>query len=399
MLLRKRPFLIKLYNQIGSTAPLQVDTLIEKAQKRCKLNNFGTEPFYEGLCILVDSINEEAALHAFGRFIMQERIISILCNRLRIEAYCKQHPDVNTIQIEKPIIITGLQRTGTTRLQRLLSAHPQLRSLSSWEALNPVPIEGDAMNKKRIQQARIAEKALRYMSPEFFSIHPVEYNAPDEDILINDMTFVSTVPEATLHVPSYAAWVETQDHSNAYRYLKKVLQVLTHQNGPQRWVLKTPQYLEFIDIADKQFPDAYWLHCYRDPQKVLPSFFSMIYYSRRIFSDQVLPEECARHWLRKNAYMLTKAMNYWNTNTHIQIQHISYYDMMRQAMQCIQDICKHSSLDYNHNIESSIQQFASQNTQHKYGVHHYDISDFSIHKEEISSLFSSYVKQFEIPNE
>ena len=60
----------------------------------------------------------------------------------------------------------------------------------------------------------------------FFSIHPVEYEAPEEDILLLDVSFMSTTPEATMQVPSYASWLEETDQSPAYEYMVKLLKIL-----------------------------------------------------------------------------------------------------------------------------------------------------------------------------
>ena len=53
---------------------------------------------------------------------------------------------------------------------------------------------------------------------------------------------MSQAPEAILHVPTYARWLEGQDSLPAYRYLKRALQVLTQQRAGDHWVLKTPHH-------------------------------------------------------------------------------------------------------------------------------------------------------------
>ena len=76
-------------------------------------------------------------------------------------------------------------------------------------------------------------------SPDFFAIHPVEAEAPEEDVLLLDVSFLSTTAEATMHVPSYAAWLEETDQSPAYAYMVKLLKLLQWQRPAKRWVLKT----------------------------------------------------------------------------------------------------------------------------------------------------------------
>lgn len=378
---------------------LDVASLLRAAQKKSGLKDFGDLGFVEALDRLLLSIHSEAKLHTFGKFITKQRLINVLVNRLRIEDILKKHPEIAEIKLDQVIIITGLQRTGTTRMHRLLSAHPSVRSLTSWEALNPAPIPGDVNNKRRIAFAKTAERALKYMSPEFFAIHPVEHGAPEEDILLNDMTFISTVPEATMHVPSYASWVQNQSHQSAYLYLRKVLQVLSWQNPGKRWVLKTPQYMEFLDEASSVFPDAKFIHCYRDPLKVLPSFFSMVYQSRRIFSDEADAQIGAKHWLEKNKHMLSKAMHYWTGSNVASTLHISYYDMMQNPTEEMKKIYAFTGLDCTHEVLQRLEKTNEDNQQNKYGKHQYQLSDFGLSKEEIESVFKDYRQQFNIPYE
>ena len=45
---------------------------------------------------------------------MSARIRGILQNRLRIEALVTEHPEIERIPLQRPLVIAGLQRTGTT---------------------------------------------------------------------------------------------------------------------------------------------------------------------------------------------------------------------------------------------------------------------------------------------
>ena len=207
------------------------------------------------------------------------------------------------------MLVIGLQRTGTTKLQRLLASDPDNRAVLSWEALNPAPIKGDdTSGKERIKAAKTSVKALKYMSPGFFAIHPIEYDAPEEDVLLLDVSFLSQTAEATMHVPSYASWLEETDQSVAYEYMVRLLKLLQWQRPAKRWVLKTPHHLEFLDLVHKHFDDVQYIWTHRNVYECVPSFLSMVSYSRRLFSNAVDPQQVAKHWVRKNGYMLSKAL-------------------------------------------------------------------------------------------
>ncbi len=388
-----RPRLVRLFNKLGPKVNLDVERLLLQAEKKAGLDLKDEDLDKEAISRLFEAVEKEGNLHRVGRFLFKERILGMLVNRLRAKHYFKQYPEIRQEKIERPIIITGLQRTGTTLLHRLLSQDNDNRTMLSWEGLNPAP---NPRKKKddRIAQAKIAERAVRYLSPHFFAIHPVEHHAPEEDILLNDMTFLSTVPEATLHVPSYAAWAEQQDHTPAYAYMKSMLQLLQWQKSGKRWILKTPQHLEFLPVLKKIFPKALFVFTHRDPLQVMPSFSSMVYHGRRIFSDEVDAKEVAQHWLRKNGYAMNRALKFRKNFPDINAVDIYYKNLITNPLECIKCIYDAYDISLKNSTTSAMKTFLTANKQHKYGRHRYHIKDFSLTKEQIRLVFKDYLETF-----
>ncbi|TRZ75294.1 MAG: hypothetical protein D4R97_02700, partial [Bacteroidetes bacterium] len=159
---------------LGTKINLDKDELIRSAKKVTGLGDLGKDFSDEPLEKLLRSVNEEADLHPVGRFITRQRFISLLSIRLRAEYFFRRHPKI----LEQPLypawIIIGLQRTGTTKLQRLLAADPDHRVIPSWEVINPIPLTLDEKARdKRIAVARTSVRALKLMSPGFIAIHPI----------------------------------------------------------------------------------------------------------------------------------------------------------------------------------------------------------------------------------
>jgi len=164
---------------LGTKIRLDKDDLIQAAKKATGLTDLGAYFWDEPLVRMLESLNEEAQLHPVGRFITKQRLVNLLAVRLRAEDLFKKHPEILDKELYPVMLVIGLQRTGTTKLQRLLASDPDNRALLSWEALNPAPINGDRFDgKKRIKIAKLSENALKIMSPGFFAIHPVEHLAP-----------------------------------------------------------------------------------------------------------------------------------------------------------------------------------------------------------------------------
>jgi hypothetical protein len=348
------------------------------------------------LRVLIDSVEREANLTLLGRLITRGRLTGVLTNRLRIEQLLRKHPEIRERPIERPIVIAGLQRTGTTMLHRLIAADPRLRSLASWEALHPAPIARSAWEKQdpRFKLAKNAERGLAYIAPAFFAIHPVEADAPEEEVILLDYSFMSTVAEATFHVPSYASWLETQDQTPAYRYMKTLLQVLDWQRPGKRWVLKTPHHLEWIDTLLKVFPDATVVQTHRDPITTTASFCSMIAHGRGVFTDEVDPIEVGRHWARKVARLLQRGLEARDRNGGKAFVDVSYSALMKNPLPEVEKIYAHAGLELDAAARTAMEDARRRNTQHKYGKHEYRLEDFGLDAKTIAPTFDAYRKRF-----
>lgn len=403
-----RPLPIALFNRagrlverLGMIKDLDVDELMASARKKAGFSDFGDEWFRQPLAVLVDAINREAKLTPFGRFVQKTRLEGALVTRLRIEELLKKNPEILDIDLGKIILIAGLQRTGTTTLHRLLAADPNMRALLSWEALNPVPLpkEREGQPTARIKQAKTAEKGLAYLAPEFFAIHPVEHDAPEEDVLLLDLCFMSQAPEATLHVPSYAAWLEEQDHTPAYEYLRKVLKLLAWQRPAKNWVLKTPHHMEYLDTILKVFPEAYIVQTHRDPQKTTGSFCSMVSHGRGVFSDDVDAKEVARHWVRKVNRLMALSIQVREEMGEDRFIDVSYYDLLKEPIAELKRIYDFAGIEFNEEAVKSAEQTKKKNVQHRYGRHVYHLEDFGLSREIIEDQYAFYRKRYGIPFE
>ena len=180
-----RPVPIRIFNrfgraglQLGLSDRLDVGALCEAARRKTGLTEFGDDGHLRALEVLVTSINDEARLTPTGQQIQKSRLVAALVHRLRIEDLLKRYPEIDDIDLGTIMLVTGLQRTGTTLLQRLLSSHPEIRGISGAEALLPV---STADGTERAQRARrwravLAQKTISYLAPEFMAIHPIGHD-------------------------------------------------------------------------------------------------------------------------------------------------------------------------------------------------------------------------------
>ena len=407
-----RPRAIRLVNAIGRglavfgiQSRLDADALIEAARRKTGLEDFGDEFLLDALRVLTRSIDEEANLHPFGRWVVRNRLLDALKLRLKIQALVTRHPDILKQQITAPLVIAGLQRTGTTMLHRLLAADPDSRALLSWEAINPIRPDNVVAGQPdpRIKAARMAENGLKYLAPEFFKIHPVEAEAPEEDVLLLENSFMSQVPEAMYRVPSYAAWLAQQDHRPAYEYLKLMLQLIQWQDiqqgqQPRRWVLKTPAHLEQMDVLLKVFPDARIIQTHRDPMKTVGSYSSMLAHGQGVFTDQVDAQAIARHWLLKNAAALKKTQQVRTENPQAFVD--VYYEMlMRDPQVEVEQVYRFAGIEMTAEARAAMQAAQQSNRKDKHGRHRYRLEDFGLDEQQVREAYADYLSAFDIPVE
>jgi hypothetical protein len=375
---------------VGTRVKIEKADLIRSARKETGLHDLGSDFWDEPLERLIYSINAEANLHPIGRFITKKRLVNLLTTRLQAEWWFKKDPDILKQELYPVLMIVGLQRTGTTKLQRLLSADPDTRSLLSWEALNPAPPLKDP--DRRIRFAKTSEKVLKIMAPGFFAIHPVEHTSQEEDILLLDVSFMSTTAEATMFVPSYAAWLEKTDQSLAYTYGAKLLKLLQWQRPAKRWVLKSPHHLEFLNLIEKQFGDVHYLWTHRDLASCVPSFLSMVAHGQSIFSDQVDIDNITDHWFNKTRYMLDRALSFRKAikdkNRFIDIHYNHFID---RPLRTIQSIYQKIGANVDNKLENIMLEIEQRNHKGKYGTHHYDLNDFGLNEESIRIQYQDYI--------
>lgn len=400
-----RPLPIRIFNQLGIRTQLGENQLIQAARSQTGLADFGDDYWLPNLRRLIQGIEEEARLHPWGRFITRQRLVNLLSNRLRAAYYFKKYPHILEQTLKPQVVITGLQRTGTTLLQRLLASHPAALSVQSWEALNPAPMhtgiaavpyeaKGNLFEKdlrKRKQMAHLSERVLRYMAPDFFAIHPVEHDAPEEEVLLLDISFLSTVPEATMLMPRYAAWLQEQDQTPAYEYLRKLLLLLQWQKKEgTHWILKTPHHLEWLETLTKVFPEARILHTHREPLQTLASFLSMAWHGMQIFSEYPSRELVGAYWSQKIGYMVQRAIAFRQRHEGDSFLDVPYQALMQDPISLCRQIHDFAGLDWSAETETKLRAYLDHHPQHRFGVHRYRLEDFGIAEASVKPLFEGY---------
>ena len=393
--------------RLGVARPsLSRDSLLRSARKQSGLSDLGSdfgEPVtQDALRRLLEALDGEAQLHPFGRVVIRETLVKSLVARMRLEQLSRDHPEIPALPVERPVFIAGLARTGTTLLHRLLGCEPRLRPLLSWEGLSPAPPMGGAPKPgepdPRVKLARTAERALRYLAPEFFAIHPVEADSYEEDVLLQDGSFMSPTVDATMPVPRYSAWLHAADQRPMYRYFRRLVQLLLWQR-PGTYLGKTPHHLENLPTLLEVFPGARVIVTHRDPAKVVPSFCSMMAHGRRLFSDEVNLLDVGRQFHAKQLAGVSDAMNARRTLPADSFIDVHYTDLMADPMKEIRRIYDFLGTDLRPQTIEAMNAFRGQNPKDRRGVHRYGPEDFGLTREQLDRDFAPYREHYGIARE
>jgi hypothetical protein len=292
---------------LAPDCPLDADALRARATADTGLDDFGADDYRERLDVYLADVREISGLTAAGTVNFYSQLLQVLKNRLLLNDLLARHPEIHDIELEPPVVIVGLPRTGTTHLHNLLGAGPTFRALPYWEGVEPFPMASEAtiVPDPRRTRMDVAVQVMNIVMPYFPLMHEMTTDHVHEEIqlLAND---VSTMLMETLcDAPRWRNYYLSHDQTTHYEHLATQLKALQFLRGGRRWLLKSPQHLEQLPVLDEVFPGAVVVCTHRDPMPVVLSMIAMITYSARMHRSPVPVEEIAASWVDRLDLMLT----------------------------------------------------------------------------------------------
>lgn len=379
-----------------------VDTVLARASALAGgLTDFGEDNgFRERLAVVLQSLAEDEGLTRGGRITVVDQAIRVMANRLRIEDLVKRHPEILDIQIEKPLIIAGLPRSGTTHLVNWLARDERLRSLTLWESEEPVPsAPPPAPGEIDPREARSAEfwGHFEAMLPHMAAMHGMEASSIHEDneLLFMDLNCYSW--EFQTRIPRWTDHYFAHDRTGSYLYERKVLQVLTWFKGPNRWILKSPQHMENLAPLKAAFPDATLVITHRDPVAVLRSLTTMLSYCDRIRRDPVDPPGLARHWTDRIERLLRACLDQRDAWGADQSLDVLFHEYMADQEGTLRRVYELAGLPLTPDAEAALLGYLRENPRHAHGRVIYDLEGvFDVDIAALRKRFAFYYERFAV---
>lgn len=386
-------------------ADMTVDDVLAHASTLAGgLTDFGEDTgFRQRLGVVLQALAEDEGLTRGGRITIIDHAIRVMANRLRIEDLVRRHPEILDIAIEKPLIIAGLPRSGTTHLVNWLARDNRLRSLTLWESEEPVPsappVPPGQPDPREVRSAEFWGH-FESMLPHMAAMHGMEASSIHEDneLLYMDLNCYSW--EFQTRLPRWIDHYFAHDRTGSYLYEKKVLQVLTWFRGPNQWILKSPQHMENLAPLKAAFPDATLVITHRDPVAVLRSLTTMLSYCDRIRRDPVDPPGLARHWAERIERLLRACIDQRDAWGPDQSLDVLFDDYMADQEGTMRRVYELAGLPLTPEAEAALLGYLAENPRHAHGRVIYDLEGvFEVDVAALRERFAFYYERFPVRQE
>jgi hypothetical protein len=378
-----------------------LDDVMAEASARVGLDDFGEDTFVEPFTVLLDCIRADDRLSGAGRVGLHGQIVQFLVNRLLVEDVIRRAPAVATLEIRAPIVVAGLPRSGTTHLHNLLGADPALRSLPWWEALEPVPPPGEeGTTEGRIARARVGIEQRNLVVPHLDRMHEMTWDHVHEEIHLLALTGSTALFSTLALFPAYREWYAGKDQTPYYEYLARVLRVLQHLRGGDRWVLKSPQHLEQFGPLTRVFPDATVVVTHRDPASVTASFATMAAYLGRLQYEPPVPVvRIGRWWAELIAEWLDTCTSQRSMLPAGQSTDVRFDEFMADDLAMVRRIYAVAGQPYTAAVEQRMVEYLRSHPRGRHGRVRYALADFGLDAATVRARLAGYMERFGVVSE
>jgi len=378
--------------------PLDLHQLLAAARRRSRDHDFEDMTFLEGLDRLLRALVDEARLNLLGRIVARDSIVGHLANRLGLEADRRQHPEIAAQRVHRPIVITGLPRSGSTLLHSLLAQDPANRVPRMWEMLTPSP-PPDGRTYDDDPRIAITERRLRWfdrLAPEFRKIHSVGARLPEECVVILSHSFLSSQFCSMYAVPSYQHWVRSQSLLPAYRLHRRFLQHLQWHCRGERWILKAPAHLQALGELCAVYPDVGVIMTHREPLEVLPSEASLHTALRKLFSDTVDPVAVGREVTELTADEIRAGLQARDQGCAPpeRFLDVRYRDLVRDPIGTVRNAYAHFDVPFTTIAETQMRGYLADSPKDRHGAHVYSLAQFGLNADEEHERYRHYRERF-----
>jgi hypothetical protein len=375
-----------------------VEDLHASAARRTGLSDFGADDYTDGLAVLLDSYAREAELTPLGAKAHRAFLRGALSARLFSEAAWHAYPEYAQVQIDRPVFVTGLPRTGTTALHRLLTADPDSQGLEVWLAQvpQPRPPRHTWPDNPVFQHIQAGFSRHHEEHPEFMGVHYMAADQVEECWQLLQQSMRSVSFETLAHVPGYSAWLRGQGWTGAYLRHRRNLQMIGLHDAGRRWVLKNPSHLFALDALLAVYPDALVIQTHRAPRTAIASACSLAAQASAgwspVFTGKALGRSQLDLWARGLSLFTAERARH----DPAQFYDVRYGDLVADPVGTVEAIYGHFGLPLTGAAADAIGSLAASSAASRAGdgsAHRYTLDEFGLTGEEVDERFAASAEQ------
>lgn len=384
----------------ANPVPLTKDAVLAAARDATGLSDFGPEDFHERLDRLLAEWNGDTRAYALKRAFLFNYAVRYATNRLLIHDLLKRHPEIHDERIERPIVVIGMPRSGTTHLLNLLGADSRLRSTPLWETYAPVPnpkepIGADGVDPRYARVAASWEAQLA-SNPLSAAMHAMEPDHFHEDVELMGPDFAGYNFEWLARAPKWRDYYLSTDQTPHYEYMKTVLKIFQWQDVQagrprRRFVTKCPQHLEQLPVLKRVFPDATVAITYRDPVQVIQSAITMIAYGERMAYPTIDTQGLLEYWTDRVERLLRACVRDRHLWPEAQSVDVPFDAFMKDDMKVVREVRAKAGLPETERANADVAAYIESHPRGKYGqIVYYLERDFGVKAEDLRRRFDFY---------
>jgi hypothetical protein len=381
-----------------ASVPLSEPELLAQAEEMTGLSDWGPdESFRVGLKILVDAI-EEMSPPPEWRHSFRRQILHLLNQRLHLRDDELRHPEVLDERIERPILIVGLPRTGTTLTHELLALDANARAPLNWEYAAPWPPPERATfdADPRIAKVNTSWKAQTDASPDILTKMPVDAKLPSE---CNDsMMYHFAGPNfwAWMGVPKHRRFTADQTAPGLYRTHKRILQELQWKGPRGRWTLKSPGFVGDLSAILDEYPDACLIWTHRDPATTYVSLASLVSSLQQALLGRK-PDPAEIGWESRELWSAALERGLRSRDdprVEAATMDVAYRDLVADKVGTVRRIYERFDLELDDAHVRRIRQLEVEQPSSQFAQHRYTTDEFGVDRAEVEAELPAYYERF-----
>ena len=357
-------------------------------------------PWGDALRLLAHSATTEGGLNDTGAAAVQEKLDTLVEERTRADALFAAHPEIRTRPLPVRFAVAGLGRSGTTLLHRLLSCDPDVAYLPTWQAFHPVPPSGGVDHRRAETIARI--DAIRAADPDALKVHPLDADAPEEEVFLLQHSFASMLFALPCPLPSYSEWLNTTDHTEAYEFAFDLLRLNEWHAGVEPGrprVMKSPQFVLDLAVVARALPDAVIAQNHRDPVDLVGSYCSTYESARRRSCTTVDRVSLGRERLAQlqtmTQHALTVRADADAQGKGARFVDVRYADLVAEPIAVIEQLYGAAGIALAPEAQAAMTAWLAAHPQHQAGRHTYDLAEYGLDRAQVEAALAEYLDRFQ----